>query len=655
MQTDRQLLSQLPHAQVMVLEEPTQAELSDVLWDPQGWDIVFFAGHSETTNATGTIYLNTTDSLTIPQLKQSLAKAIAQGLKIVFFNSCDGLGLAQQLADLQIPYITVMREPIPDEAAQLFLKSFLQAFSQGAYFHTAVREARQRLEGLEGTLPCASWLPLVWQNPTAPPLRWPSLSQPSPHNAPSPILPKAPSTSIETSQVRGATAPRVSQPSLSPKAIALTAIAVTALVTGGRILGVLEPLEMAAYDHLMRQRPEEVVDPRILMVEISQADTDQYGYPLEDETLVQLIRTLGRYQPNAIGLDIHRAQTPSKTIDTNPGYKQLLEEFNQRQNLFMVCSYSNTDKSYDPPPVSSEKQLWNQVGFSDLLLDGNRPRLVSDRSDLDVDTNAVPEELMVRRQLLSYDPNLIAEGSGCATPYSLSFQLAFQFLSHLQINPLEVNQNNHWQFGSVTFLPLSKRFGGYQSLDGKSSQIPLNYRANQPGQRVTLTQVLTGQIDPNSIQDRVVLVGYTSPVARDYFVTPYGPMAGVWIHAHMVSQLVSAVLDQRPLIHTLPHTQQWAWGDALWVLAWVGTTGAVTGYAVTKTILLNRRLQTTIGALGIILGSEILILYYISEMAFSIGLWLPLVPSLLGVITTIAALSLLSVQSQRRFLQTTSP
>ncbi|KAM3104182.1 CHASE2 domain-containing protein, partial [Phormidesmis sp. 146-33] len=31
-------------------------------------------------------------------------------------------------------------------------------------------------------------------------------------------------------------------------------------------------------------------------------------------------------------------------------------------------------------------------------------------------------------------------------------------------------------------------------------------------------------------------MGYTAPVARDSFDTPYGEMAGVWVHAHMVSQ-----------------------------------------------------------------------------------------------------------------------
>ncbi|MEM7557254.1 MAG: hypothetical protein AAF378_24830, partial [Cyanobacteria bacterium P01_A01_bin.84] len=35
-----------------------------------------------------------------------------------------------------------------------------------------VREARQKLEGLEDRYPCASWLPVICQNPAEVPLKW---------------------------------------------------------------------------------------------------------------------------------------------------------------------------------------------------------------------------------------------------------------------------------------------------------------------------------------------------------------------------------------------------------------------------------------------------------------------------------------------------
>ncbi|MFB2891604.1 CHAT domain-containing protein [Aerosakkonemataceae cyanobacterium BLCC-F50] len=163
-QKDRSELEKLPQAETQFLVKPELREINDQLWD-KPWDILFFAGHSRTEVQTGRIYINDKESLTINQLKFALKRAIAQGLQLAIFNSCDGLGLAQDLADLHIPQIIVMREPVPDKVAQEFLKYFLAAFSSGKSFYLAVREARERLQWLEQEFPCASWLPVICQNP----------------------------------------------------------------------------------------------------------------------------------------------------------------------------------------------------------------------------------------------------------------------------------------------------------------------------------------------------------------------------------------------------------------------------------------------------------------------------------------------------------
>jgi hypothetical protein len=173
-QRDRTLLGQLPDAAVTVLVEPSRQALTDQLW-AQSWQILFFAGHSSTQATQGQFVVNGQETLTIAQLKHGLRQAIAQGLKLAIFNSCDGLGLAQELADLQLPYLIVMREPVPDLVAQAFLRHFLDRFAQGDSLYQSVRTARERLQGLEDRFPCATWLPLLCQNPTAAPLLWSDL------------------------------------------------------------------------------------------------------------------------------------------------------------------------------------------------------------------------------------------------------------------------------------------------------------------------------------------------------------------------------------------------------------------------------------------------------------------------------------------------
>ncbi|NJR51355.1 MAG: CHAT domain-containing protein [Leptolyngbyaceae cyanobacterium CSU_1_3] len=166
---DRIYLEQLlTQADIHFLVEPEREELNHQLW--QDWDILFFAGHS-TTQETGFLQINPRETLTLEQLRWGLSRAIANGLKLAIFNSCDGLGLAQAFADLHIPQVIVMREPVPDVVAQEFLKHFLAAFVDGRSLYTSVREARERLQGMEG-LYCASWLPVICQNPAEVPMRW---------------------------------------------------------------------------------------------------------------------------------------------------------------------------------------------------------------------------------------------------------------------------------------------------------------------------------------------------------------------------------------------------------------------------------------------------------------------------------------------------
>ncbi|WP_013325788.1 eIF2A-related protein [Gloeothece verrucosa] len=174
-QADRKLLENLPDAETIFLVEPDRQELDRWLWDDQGWDILFFAGHSQTEGDKGRIYINPTESLTISQLTNALSKAIELGLHLAIFNSCDGIGLARELADLYIPQMVIMREPVPDRVAEEFLKHFLTAFSSGKSLYTSVREARERLQGLEGDFPCASWLPVICQNPAETPKTWQEL------------------------------------------------------------------------------------------------------------------------------------------------------------------------------------------------------------------------------------------------------------------------------------------------------------------------------------------------------------------------------------------------------------------------------------------------------------------------------------------------
>ncbi|MEZ2246790.1 PDZ domain-containing protein [Microcoleus sp.] len=174
---DQAVIQQLiPDAEICWLKEPQRRDLDAPLWEKQ-WDILFFAGHGKTESdgSIGKIQINSKDTLTIDEIKNHLKRAINNGLKLAIFNACDGLGIAYQLAegeDLYLPQIIVMREILPIAIAPKFLEHFLKAYTQGLSLSAAIRDSRKELQIQEKDFPCASWLPVLCQNPAEIPLRW---------------------------------------------------------------------------------------------------------------------------------------------------------------------------------------------------------------------------------------------------------------------------------------------------------------------------------------------------------------------------------------------------------------------------------------------------------------------------------------------------
>ncbi len=181
-QIDFSFLKTLPRCQRHVAATATSAaQIAEQLQQVQP-DILVFYGHGDTVQSDswrqdGVIYLDNDTPLEISRLRSEIQKAINQGLQIAIFNCCNGLGLAAQIADLNIPYIIVMREIIPNQTAQEFLESLLTAYSQGHSFPAAFNDARQQLKlAAGGFAQFADWLPILFHNPLSASVTWRDLA-----------------------------------------------------------------------------------------------------------------------------------------------------------------------------------------------------------------------------------------------------------------------------------------------------------------------------------------------------------------------------------------------------------------------------------------------------------------------------------------------
>ena len=180
---DKELIAKLQKrgAELINLEQPQRQDFIK-LWD-EPCDILFYSGHSESNidGTIGSLQINSTESLNLQEIRNTFSEAIRKGLQLAIFNSCDGLGLAKQLADLHLPYIIVWREPVPDKIAQTFLEYFLSSYAEGKSLFTSVRDARIKLVELtsnvdkEKQIPGLKWLPIICKNTSHAPPTWEDL------------------------------------------------------------------------------------------------------------------------------------------------------------------------------------------------------------------------------------------------------------------------------------------------------------------------------------------------------------------------------------------------------------------------------------------------------------------------------------------------
>lgn len=393
---------------------------------------------------------------------------------------------------------------------------------------------------------------------------------------------------------------------LVPMVIGLTGISVTGSLIGANQLGWLQPLELAAYDQMMQARPDAPLDPRLLLVTVTEADIkNQKRWPLTDQVVATLLQKLQQQKPAVIGLDIYR------DLPQAPGTGELTRQL-KAANVFVITKISDTEDIgvAAPPGVPAER-----VGFNDIPLDPDG---------------------VVRRSLLFADTDT-------ETLYSFALQVAIAYLRQQNITPQKgaINPDN-LRLGRVEFTPLEPTSGMYQNIDAAGYQILLNYRARRNlARQVTLTQLLKNEVNPAWVRGKVVLIGTSARSVKDVFLTPYSAakwdqtwsMPGITVHAQIVSQILAAALDGQPLF--------WFWSDWLelgWIVGWALVGGTLAWFirhplGLMVAIVTTLALLTTIGYYG----------FFLQEA------WIPVASPALAVVMTAGVM--VAHQAQRAYRQ----
>jgi WD40 repeat protein len=167
----KEYLDALPHTESEFLVAPSHADFA-LRVSEESWSVLFVSSYISGYLPNSRIYINHHDTISLTEFKYRMRIAVERGLKLLILNCGDGLELASELVDLQIPYLIVMREAVQDQVAQEFVKLLLKSFSSGKSLQLAAREAREKLQAIEKVVPAASWLPVVCQQIADPPSSW---------------------------------------------------------------------------------------------------------------------------------------------------------------------------------------------------------------------------------------------------------------------------------------------------------------------------------------------------------------------------------------------------------------------------------------------------------------------------------------------------
>ncbi|BAY49131.1 serine/threonine protein kinase with Chase2 sensor [Scytonema sp. HK-05] len=375
--------------------------------------------------------------------------------------------------------------------------------------------------------------------------------------------------------------------------VLVISLGITALILGVRELKWLESWELRAYDQMLRLRPTEAPDPRILLVTVTEDDLRQYRWPVSDSKMNELLAKLESYQPRVIGINIYRPE------QTNLG-----ASLKRRDNIVSTCAFSSVGLPEIAPPSNFPI---DNVGFIDLISD---------------------KDGIVRRSLLFANS---PKDKKCTTNFSFAALLAIKYLEKQGIEPDFSDENNfklvdaHSQKVKASFKILDSNAGGYKSMDDGGYQIMLNYRhPDSLAQEITFSQALKGNINPNWIKDRLVIIGTKSPSLHPGFYTPYNAlpnqparMPAVFIHAQIASQMLSTVLDKRPVIWYFSGS-----AESMWVWGW-SLVGGVLAWRIQHSLFL-----------GLAHGIAIVTLFGLCYVLFLQGGWIPLVPSALALVVT---------------------
>ena len=372
-----------------------------------------------------------------------------------------------------------------------------------------------------------------------------------------------------------------------------------------RLSGLLQTQEWMSLDTFSRYCPSATTALQVTRITIDEEDYQITGLPISADVLTQALQQLQTYQPRVIGLDIAR------DLPRGEEYSLLSEVLTSMPNVVVaeIALSGATNMNVAPP----ENVPVEQIGFADVAID--------------------PDGKLRRVVLATKDESGIQK-------YSLASRLARYYLR------IEANRNpelavgsdtedkaasNPIKFASTTLPQFRSNSGGYIRADDSGTQMLLNFcMLQQSYETISLRALLAGEVDPQMLRDRVVIVGRAAVATKDSFITsaakttlhstqslaqrPTKIIYGIEVHSLIVQQIIRSVLEEDCALRTWPDLMEY-----LYIVCW-----GLVGIGISVALMSPWK---SVFALSI----TALLLLLISYGLLVRNVWVPVVPAVLAL------------------------
>ncbi|MGJ3249127.1 MAG: CHASE2 domain-containing protein [Elainellaceae cyanobacterium] len=431
-----------------------KTQICRAIADEAGWDVLFFAGHSNETLMTGgELAIAPNATLTMRELAPHLTTANQHGLQFALFNSCNGLNLAESLIDLGLSQVAVMREPIHNRVAQEFLVRFLHSLANHDDVQTSLVNACQFLKTeKQFTHPSAYLVPSLFCHPGA-------------------MLFRIPPNDWKHQMRR-----------VMPKPY--EAIALAACLT----LAVLPPVQkgllnqrvwsQSVYRNLTQQIPD-MSEPPVMLVQIDEKSIRLSGMtqpnPIDRQYLARILDELVRRDAQVVGIDyLLDRQQPENDPTLGQSIRRAVE-----QGVWLVFAglYSPQGEISVGEATNIASPNWSMAGYIEAPLD----------------SLMLPDSTEDCRQT-------------CPFAYVLSILAAIQHPSLISTQ-LQPSLNRSQDLRTQLFDTLEQGTDPHLVALGRSRFHPLNTWAYETLGQSWLSPIIDYSIPPEQVYNRIAAWG----------------------------------------------------------------------------------------------------------------------------------------------------